>query len=678
MILVASAWRHVGVLRAGFFADDYLFLDQVRRAPSLAALLTAPDPLGNFARPVGRQLYFWTLAHLGNESPALFHAANLFLFLLAIGLLFLIARRLAGTPAAAIASAVVALHYAADVTLLWGSGGQDLLALVGALGALALFLSGRRAPAAVALFLALLSKETVVLTPIVAALAGRKRDEPWRASSARAWPLGLAVAAWGALWIARLVRGAGTREAVSWSASGVAAAFAHLPQMLMGAEWRHGAGTAFLKIAPPVIPLALSLVGLLVAGRGTKRVEESSADRPATGPRAAEGPTPASSHPVLVGCAWALLGALPVAAVAPIWSAYYYLFALCGLALALGAWLAARPRWLAVGAVALLAWGSEGARRLDGFAPTHSAWSAQSHVNPFYIERATALANRYLAQLRALRPTLPPRSTLFFADLPPFIALQTADGPRVRRAYGDSSLRSYYLTSFSLEKARRGPFFFFAVVNDTLRDRSADPNLLRSFAYSMILQGKPGPARDALELLLAREPGDRISRYWLAWAQWARGDHSAALASLARSGVAPTGGPSPEIAAANAAIARRDTLGAIETLLRSRDAHGLDVDLHSRLAAICLSREESRLIGVVEAYAVTVLAPDRADGWRKLAAGQLAERQYGPAVESLRRYFLLGGAAAKQDAEAHRVLEALLSLTGGDLAQAALHRARSR
>src|SRR6266705_1222266 len=97
-------------------------------------------------------------------------------------------------------------------------------------------------------------------------------------------------------------------------------------------------------------------------------------------------------------------------------------------------------------------------------------------------------------------------------------------------------------------------------------------------------------------------------------------------------GIAPAGGPSPEIAAADAAIARGDTLRAIETLLRGRESHGLDVELHSRLAAICLPREGSRLLGVVEAYVVTVLAPERADGWRKLAAGQIVEGQYEPAV----------------------------------------------
>ena len=55
------------------------------------------------------------------------------------------------------------------------------------------------------------------------------------------------------------------------------------------------------------------------------------------------------------GVAWALAGAAPVVAVAPLWSAYYFLFALAGVGLLLGAALAARPALVAIPVLAVLA-----------------------------------------------------------------------------------------------------------------------------------------------------------------------------------------------------------------------------------------------------------------------------------------------------------------------------------
>jgi hypothetical protein len=677
LVLLAAAWCRITALGINFFADDHLFLDQVRRSRSLWALLTAPDPLGNYVRPVGRQLYFWVLAHLGHESPAVFHAANLVLYLIVLVLMFVIVRRLANTSAAVIASAILATHYAADVPVEWASGAQDLLALVGALGALALFLSGRRILAGLALFLGLLSKETVVFTPIIAVVASRRHNESWRSSIGRSWPLWLATVGCGALWVIRLMGSAGAREAVWWSLPGGIAAFAHLPQVLIGAEWRQGAETRFLRILPPLVPLLLMVPAILLGG-GTASPKAPASERPLANAQDIKTRESMVASPVLLGVGWALVGTLPITAVTPIWSAYYYLFALCGLCLALGAWLASRPSLVRLMVALVLCWGSENARQLDEFITTRNPWSTESHVNHFYIQRANALGARYLGELQALHPSLPRGSTVFFADLPPFNGLQTADGPVVRWVYRDSSLRSFYLTDFTLQRARRGPFFFLTVVNDTLRDRSSDPNLLRSFAYSMILHRKLGSAHDALQLLLEQDPGDRTSRYWLALTQWALGDRESARASLARSGVDPRSGGSHELLEANSAIARRDTMSAINALLRGRNSHGLSVDVHSRLAAICLAQNEFRLLGVVEAFAVTVLVPSRADGWRKLASGQLQEKQYQAALESLRRYFLIGGATAGQDVEARAVMEGLRRVTVGDVAREALRDVNSQ
>src|SRR6266567_2846339 len=127
LILVAAALLHGDALRLPFFADDYLFLDQVRHR-SLLQVLAAPDPIGNFFRPFGRQFYFWALSRLTAQSALAFHAVNLGLFLGIVALLFALARRLAGLPAAAVAASLLALHYAVDVPVRWISGSQDLIA----------------------------------------------------------------------------------------------------------------------------------------------------------------------------------------------------------------------------------------------------------------------------------------------------------------------------------------------------------------------------------------------------------------------------------------------------------------------------------------------------------------------------------------------------------------------
>ena len=140
LVLLGAVWLQVSALRLPFFADDYLFLDQLR-GRSLWAAWTSPDPLRNFWRPVGRQFYFWLVALMG-ESPLAAHLLNLLLFAGIVALLFVLARRLAGPRAAAIAASVIALHYAADVPVRWASGSQDLIAVAGALGALCLVARG--------------------------------------------------------------------------------------------------------------------------------------------------------------------------------------------------------------------------------------------------------------------------------------------------------------------------------------------------------------------------------------------------------------------------------------------------------------------------------------------------------------------------------------------------------
>jgi hypothetical protein len=657
LVLLAALWLQRAALRAPFFADDFVFLDQVRHH-GLPAVLTGADPIGNFVRPVGRQLHFLLLARAGGESAVLFHAVNVALFLGALALLFVVTRRLAGTLAAAIAATFVALHYAADVPLLWASGSQDLLALVGALGALTLFLAGRRLLAAVVLLLALLSKETVLFLPVVAALAARRGGEPWRRSLARAWPLGVAALGWAALWASVAARHASARQAVSWDLGGVAAAFVHLAQVAAGLEWRHGAALRFLTLLPPLVPLALALGAVVLAG--TARSRPGPDGRPAV-------------PPVRLGVAWALLGAVPVTAVAPAWSAYYYLFALCGVAVALGAFLARRSRATVLVTLALLAWGSENGRRLDEFITAPGAWTTQSHVNRYYVERGASLAQRYLNQLRQLRPTLPPRSTLFFGGLPGFIAFQTADGPLLRWAYRDSSLRSYYLMQFSAERYRRGPCQAFAVRNDTLAEMKLDAPMLQSFAVTAMISSRPQVALDLLGLPGVWGADSSAAAYWRAWPRWALGDTAGALRDLRAMGMRLEAGPTPEIEWALERVGVGDSTAARDLMTMAVAQHALDADAHSLLGALLLYRAGSEIGSAVEAYAATLLAPRVARHWWLLGVVQLRAQRYDESRRSIERFFALGGGDPQTTAEARRLLDWLVARSpGGAKVQAAL------
>lgn len=662
-ILAATALLHWRALSAPFFADDFLFIEQVR-GQSLWQALLSPDPIGNFLRPVSRQLYFWLVSQLGGERPALFHGLNLAIFLALVAALFRLARKLAGLDVAVFAAAFLAFHYSADVPLMWASGSQDLLAGLAALSAIELHLNGHRAWAAVALGVGLLSKENIAAVPLIAVLADALSTGSWRWAARRAWPLFAVSGMWAVVWIATASSRPAAAAVMHADAASLPAALWHLAQVVGGLEPGQANMTrgAWATLA---ITSATAAIAVWFSSPGDRSGGSEAPGLPST--------QLATDRVLWLGTGWAALGAIPIAPVASIWSAYFYLFALCGAGIALGGLVLRWPSWIRAGAIVLLGVGSMHGRQLGEFATGNSAWSAHSHVNQFYLQRAMAKSARFIRELRAARPALPPMSTVFFADLPPSVGLQTADGPVLRWAYHDRSLRSYYLTEFSRDKAARGPLFFFAVENDSLRDHTDDPAMLASAAYSMILADRPAAAQSVLELVLSRTPDDQVIRYWLAWAQWAAGDSVSAVRNLARVGVSPSIGPIPELEAAKSPTTQADTMRAIGDLLRARNRVGLSPEAHARLAALCLPTVQYKQLGVIEAFAFTQLRPSEPDAWRKWASAQLAEQQYGAAARSLERYFELGGAQARQDLEAQRVLGAIRRvLPGGDVAQRAL------
>jgi hypothetical protein len=682
-LLAAAAALQLSALSLPFFADDYLFLDQVRHR-SLPAVLAAPDPIGNFFRPLGRQIYFWTVAHLTNQSPAAFHVVNYLFFLAVVGLLFALVRRLAGLRAAAVAAAFIALHYAVDVPVRWVSGSQDLLATAGALGALVLLLDGFGLWAGVMLVLALLCKETVVLTPVIAVFVARRPGDSWSVTLKRTAPLWIAAALWAAFYVAMGSRHRGGATP-SQALDGIAPALLHFAQTIVGAEWRADAPWRFLGIVPPIIPLALAITGVVWAtaarrpaarppakGRARAAAERGArgaAERASADPGAGPDPRPA----VWAGLVWALAGALPVAAVASIWSAYFYLFALCGAGLALGALLARAPRLVLVAAVALLGWGSENGRRLDEFFTSPSAWCVESHVNRFYLDRAMSKLKRYLVQLKIAHPTLPHNSTVYFNGVPSFLAWQVADGPLLRWAYSDSSLRGHYLTDFTLEDTRRGPVYFLELSLDTLKDRTQKPMFYKEMTISMVLAGKLDAALAALEFDLRANPNDRLSKYWLAMVMFARGDTNGTSRLLVESGVAPRVGPDPDVPKARARLAAGDTAMAKEIALGAVTRAALDPEAHAVLADAMLREYNQNATVAMEALAHRALAPNDPLAWRRWAFVQAISRRYVEAYESIQHYFAVGGRMAERDSAARVWRETLGKLQPGSaLSQQAL------
>jgi Flp pilus assembly protein TadD len=653
LILVAAVVLHAERVPTPFFADDYLFLEQVRYR-SIADALTSPDPLGNFLRPIGRQLHFWVWARVGGESPRFFHVVNLGFFLIAIGLLIALARRLHGPRAAIVGGAFLALHYAADVPVGWASGAQDQLAVIGGLATILLYLNRRELLAALALLLALMSKETAVAAAPVAAWIGRGSGEPLPTTLRRAGPMLAALGLWIGIWLGTMGQRRAVGSTLALDPGAVPATIVHLLQTSLGLEV--GLEEMTLRLTPwwwMAIALAGGAVWLIF-----------SSDRGAGHPAAAQvEPRPWWS----VGAIWALVAAVPIVAVAHIWSAYYYLFALCGVGLLLGAVAARGPRWGALMLVAICAVGSQYARERREFATRPGAWTWQSHVNDFYMERATSRLTHYLADLKRAHPTLPRRSTVFFSGLPSFVGLQTGDGPWLRWAYGDTSLRSHFLSEFTRARASRGPILVLGWESDSLIEPPADQALWAA-AQSLLLEDRLDGAEDALRMLLEQHP--QLEGFWypLGWIQWARGDTISARASFARGEIDLRPGTPALLQKARAMLAAGDSEQAVRHLVENVQRHARDSELHGLLADLALRRDGMRHVAVVEAVAARALNEQEPDGWFRWGLVQMRSGHWSGAASSFERCLGLGEKDPERIAAARSMIGLLRRrLPGGDI-----------
>ncbi|MBI3540253.1 MAG: hypothetical protein HY076_08275 [Candidatus Eisenbacteria bacterium] len=495
-LAVYAATQHAAAFAIPFINDDFVFLDRTRVA-SFASLWGFRDLAFHWWRPWSRELHFWTLQSLFGARVTPFHAASFALWLASVAVFATLVERLAGLRAAAIANAAVAALAAWGVPLGWAATAQELWMILFVLLTLLAWACNRAALASVALALALLSKETAVVTaPLALAYDGIVRRASPRAALVRALPLIAITALWslahpligGRLWRSHATAtatAAATPPAQAQApvatpapAGAPAPADAVGPPSARLPRWRvalvpfnldrlpapERGWTAALRTGGPGAVILVALV--LIVSRRTR-------DRSGPEDRA---PTP--GRVFAFGAVWALLGWAPLFMPALDWHAYYALLGCFGVWLALGALLAARP---ALGAAAVAA--------LALIAPARADTPSLDWGSPWYLARSAEFLAGMRAGLMGVLPHPAPHARFFFVRVPSNVGFMNGDGPALRVWYGDPTLTGGYYSAFRARAAgeARGPDYFFrfdstsrwievvAGAKDTAAARRADP-----------------------------------------------------------------------------------------------------------------------------------------------------------------------------------------------------------
>ena len=676
LIVLAVVIVKGGIGRSPFFASDYLILDHVA-AKSLPATLAAPDPIGDFYRPLSRQTWFWTLSRIGGGNPAVFQAANLALLVISLALLAWLAWTMAGPAAAVVAVTLIGFHEATDIVNHWAGASQDLLAVTLSLATILLYRAGAGVIAGITLFLALMSKETAIVTPILAIMVDRKSGEDVIQAIRRSAPLVVAVVVAGALWVLAVTRGPGipgVNPPASFGA--VIPVLFHLGHVALGLEW----GVSGSKLLRPSVSLLIALPILLVLAGW---VRPGRRERRATARYQSSKHAAAPGRAFMVGLLWAGFAALPVVVSAATWSSYQYLLALYGAALAIGALLTMAPRWAALVAVAALLLSTDQVRRSEEFSTWRDPWKKRSHVNRAFIAHAGEAQETMIANLKRARPDLPRNSTLYFMG-PETAGLPTGDGPVLRWAYRDPTVRAYRATEFTEERAKRGPNFFFAADGSGLRELRR-PEEVRELAVDIVYAERLEPAHDALAHLLRADADDHASRYWLAWVDMARGKRASAEIHMTQLGLRmePTDSvfakqappfddtysnwrewlawkrsPYKVIQDTDKLVAEGRAADAQKVLEGAVREHPFLPEMHGRLAEVALANGDPATASV-EAFAARALAPEDPANWRRWGNLLIAVRHPESALPAFERYLELAGNAGTSDTEAQRIVEGL-------------------
>lgn len=176
ILTVITSLFYGGALKYGFSQDDWYFLS-ISRAHAFADVLNFFNPAAQsgfaFFRPLGTQLYYYfaTLIAGMEFAPILMH---LFMILLQIASAILVYHLLLALKYPSFLAKCVAMIYASTsavfLSLYYIAATQQLLATFFSL--LSLYSFVQKKPLRVALYwaLALLSKETAIMTPVIAVL----------------------------------------------------------------------------------------------------------------------------------------------------------------------------------------------------------------------------------------------------------------------------------------------------------------------------------------------------------------------------------------------------------------------------------------------------------------------------------------------------------------------------
>ena len=617
LALTALYWD---ALHTPFMNDDFLFLEEARTR-TLSASLSDLGPLGNYYRPLSRQIYFEVLAPWADGHPLPFHVVNYALFL---GALVLVADLLgallprSGVLAGTIYFALLPLQ---RVNLMWVSCSQDLLALAGVLGAIALHRRDRTLGALACAALAFMSKETALALPLGLAawdriLGGRS----WPAIIRRIAPCAGLALAWAAIAFAMRARH-GVAVPLDFHPLAFAAGLVHLVQSVLGVEHPPGLGAALAANGPALLPLVVLAALALWYAPAQRTAATATASTIAPGvPRGL----------IMFALVWLLAFALPTGPVSAGWSSYYYTLAAVGAALLFGLAFARGDRWTWLALTAGLLWWHAASTHSEAFAVTERRWVWTSHLTPFYFQRAATLTDSLSRELRRVVPAPEPHTRFFFATLPPWAGFQMGNGAQVRALYRDTTLASYFYSQFSDSTAADYParfLFWDGRRLVPLYANARDPWF--QVGSDLLLLDRPVGARHAF-LRGLRSGGERMDHlYWLGWAELWTGRRDRAEATWTMFGATDDSlAWSAHLRAAHNSIVERDTLEARRHLISAIEYGMGRPQAHAVLGELILNAAPSPTFkyGLMELKVATWLNPR--DWWarRNLAIGLASVR----------------------------------------------------
>ena len=523
LLLAGLTALYASALTLGFINDDYLFLEQVRRHGFLDSVLH-PGGLGNYFRPLAREVWFGVLGPLTGGQSLPFHIAQFIVFAGALALLadllsvFAPRGRAWVSPGALAGVLFFAVLPLQRVNLAWVSCSQDLLALVGALAALALHRRGRIVPALLAYGAAVLCKQSALPLPGVLFLWGWLIEgQTPRRSFACVLPYALAALPWlaGELWLREHSTSAAR---LMFDVPHLAAAFLHLVQSLLGIEHAAGWLQSWADARPSVIAFAaIAAVAIFLPDRHEPAHADSPPARPSVG------------RVVRFACGWLFAFTLPVWPVAYFWSSYYYTLAAVGGAILVTLAAVRMTRWPWIGFAGVLLWWHAAGVSAPAFALSENPWVGTSHLTAYYLERASRLSGEMRASLKRTLPRVGSGSRLFFIQLAPWAGFQMGNGASIRHLYRDDSLESHFYSAYSESTAaERATKFLFWDGKEFEQPYANSRDPLFQVGSDLLLLDRPAGARWAFRRGL-ESGGERLDHwYWLGWAALWEGDRKLA------------------------------------------------------------------------------------------------------------------------------------------------------